>query len=224
MAGKYLEAIIFDLDGVIVDSMPMHTAAWRRYLGQHGLDSDGIEDRMHGKRNDEIVRTFWGDLSGGENFRHGAAKEALWREMMAPELESRLVPGIRQFLAQYGELPMGVATNAEPANADFVLDRGKLRTYFRVIVDGMQVQRPKPWPDVYQRAAKILGVEPGSCLVFEDSPTGVAAAKAAGATVVGITTHGELEGVALSMPHFLDPALHEWVRARFRISSLSGSS
>ncbi len=211
------KAILFDLDGVILDSMPMHIAAWRDYLGRHGFGSEGIEDRMHGKRNDEIVRAFWGDAIGEEeNFHHGAMKEALFREMMDPVFETHLVPGVVDFLKHYSEYPIGLATNAEPANAEFTLAKANLKAYFRAIVDGMQVQRPKPWPDVYRRAAELLGVEPENCIVFEDSPTGVMAAKAAGARVIGVATHAaNLEGVEFMVPDFRDAALHEWLRHEY---------
>jgi beta-phosphoglucomutase len=182
------------------------------YLEQHGLHAPDLVEKMHGKRNDEIVAAFWGNnLTAEENFQHGAAKEALWRKMMEPELESHLVPGVRTFLEHYSESPIGLATNAEPANATFVLHRANLSAMFKVIVDGMQVAKPKPYPDVYCRAADLLGVAPSNCIVFEDSPTGVQAARAAGMRVVGIRTHVQLEGVELSVDNFLDPALEEWL-------------
>jgi len=215
-------ALIFDLDGVIVDSMPMHTYSWGVYLERHGIHAPDLVNQMHGRRNDEIVATFFGnDLSAVENFQHGAAKEALWRELMEPVLEKHLVPGVRSFLERYKEVPIGLATNAEPANAAFVLGRAKLRPMFKAIVDGMQVARPKPWPDVYSRASDLLEVEPSNCIVFEDSPTGVQAARAAGMRVVGIGTHvPNLEGVDLMCGNFLDPALDEWiVRQSTRSSS-----
>ena len=100
-------ALIFDLDGVIVDSNPTHTEAWRRYLGGLGVECADIERRMHGRRNDEIVADFIGTgLSPTEIFAHGAAKEELYREMMRSEIESRLVPGVREFLAWCDGAPM----------------------------------------------------------------------------------------------------------------------
>jgi beta-phosphoglucomutase len=211
------KAFLFDLDGVIIDSMPLHIVAWREYLSRFGFDPAGIADRMLGKRNDEIVAYYWGDsISAGENFRHGAEKEAHFRHLMEPVLESHLVPGIREFLEAYGETLKAVATNAEPANAEFVLAKGNLKHYFKAIVDGMQVQRPKPFPDVYERAANLLGVEPENCIVFEDSPTGVAAGLAAGARVIGISTHtSDLAGVEFSVRDFRDAALHKWLRGNF---------
>src|SRR5438270_7673920 len=127
-------ALIFDLDGVIVDSMPVHTQAWIRYLHGLGLPSDEIERTMHGRRNDEIVTAFVGArLSAQEVFAHGAAKEALFREMIGTELVNRLVPGVLEFLRAYQDAPLGLASNAEPENVEFVLKAAGLRDSFRTV-------------------------------------------------------------------------------------------
>ena len=83
----------------------------------------------------------------------GAAKEELYREMLASRIEEVLVPGLRPFLDRYRGAPLAVASNAEPENVAFVLDRAGLRGYFRVVVDGHQVTHPKPHPEIYLRAA-----------------------------------------------------------------------
>lgn len=207
-------ALIFDLDGVVIDSMPMHTEAWEAYLQKLGIEHLGIEAKMHGRRNDDIVLEFiGGELTPEQVFEHGAAKEALFRDMMTPQLARRLVPGLIEFLDRCHGTPIGLATNAEPANVDFVLEGAGLRSHFRVVVDGHQVERPKPFPDVYLRAAQLLEADPGNCIVFEDSPTGIAAAKAAGAHVVGVASHtSDLSDVDLTIQNFTDPALHPWLR------------
>jgi HAD superfamily hydrolase (TIGR01509 family) len=206
-------ALVFDLDGVIVDSMPMHTEAWRAYLERLGISNNDIENQMHGRRNDEIVRALIGaNLPPDEVFRHGAEKERLFREMMLPELERRVVPGIRDFLERTNGASRAVASNAEPANIDFVLDGAGLRQYFPVVVDGLQVSRPKPWPDVYLRAAELLHTAPENCIIFEDSPTGIAAARAAGGRVAGIATHTmDLPDVDVLVRDFWDPSLSQWL-------------
>jgi beta-phosphoglucomutase len=92
-------ALIFDMDGVIVDSNPLHLEAWRLYNERHGIDNADLERRMYGRRNDEIVRDFFGQhLGDTEITEHGAAKERLYREMMAPRLAASLVPGVTRFL------------------------------------------------------------------------------------------------------------------------------
>src|SRR5258708_36803838 len=103
---------------------------------------------------------------------------------------------------------MAVASNAEPANLDMVLDGAGLRSHFRVVVDGQQVDRPKPFPDVYLRAAALLGVSPRKCIVFEDSPAGVEAGRSAGMRGVGVPTHSAaLRDVDLPIRDFGDPKL-----------------
>jgi beta-phosphoglucomutase len=207
-------ALIFDLDGVVVDSMPTHTLAWERYLEKNGIDPLNVETRMHGNRNDDLVRDLFGThLSDSEIFEHGAAKERLFREMIGETLEAKLVPGIREFVAEASKtVPLAVGTNAEPANVDFILNGAGIRKYFRAIVDGSQVARAKPAPDVYLRCAELVGVDPANCIVFEDSPVGIQAARAAGMRVVGLLTHAsQLENVDLAVPDFVHPELESWL-------------
>jgi HAD superfamily hydrolase (TIGR01509 family) len=205
------------MDGVLVHSMPLHTLAWERYLAKLGITVENLEQRMHGKRNSELVRDMIGaNLPQDVVFQHGAEKERLFRELMIADGLSRYkIPGIREFLDRYSDLPKAVASNAEPQNIDFVLDRFDLRRYFPVTVNGMQVARPKPFPDVYLEAARQLNIAPKLCIVFEDSPTGVEAARAAGMRVVGVvTTPTTFEDVQLEIKDFLDPALDPWMKAQ----------
>src|SRR5687767_8285002 len=137
------------MDGVIIDSTATHTEAWRRYLAGFHIDIPDIEARMLGKHNDEIVRDFFCEdtLSERDIIEHGARKEQLYRDMIAPVCRQKLVPGIAEFLRAHAETPCGVATNAEPANVELVLELAGIREHFSVIVDGHQVRRPKPAPD-----------------------------------------------------------------------------
>ncbi|MDQ6759574.1 MAG: HAD family phosphatase [Acidobacteriota bacterium] len=208
-------ALIFDLDGVVIDSMPMHLAAWETYLERLGIKHTDFGPKMHGRRNDDIVSEFIGGaLSPEQVFAHGAAKEALFREMMTSELERHILPGLKDFLNAVNGTPIGLATNAEPANVDFVLDGSALKPYFQVVVDGHQVERPKPFPDVYLRAAQLLRIDAQNCIVFEDSPTGIAAAKAAGSHVVAIASSAAaLPMVDLVIRDFNQrSALEQWLR------------
>jgi beta-phosphoglucomutase family hydrolase len=205
-----IKALIFDMDGVIVDSNPLHRIVWEEYNLRNGLETtEAMQRRMYGKRNDDIIRDFYGsDLSPDRVFSLGAAKEALYRERLRPQLESLLVPGIRRFLQAHATVPKAVATNAEPANLNFVLDETGLRRFFLAAIDGHQVQNPKPHPELFLKAADCLNVAPENCLVFEDSHTGVQAGLAAGMTVVGLsTTHPDLPGASLVIPDFNAPEL-----------------
>ena len=209
-------ALIFDMDGVLIDSNAVHRRAWEEYNRRHGVETtEAMQQRMYGKRNDQIVRDFLGEhLSDSEVFAHGAAKEALYREMMRPLIRRALVPGVIEFISRHRNLALAVATNAEPANLDFVLDEAGLRPFFSVLVTGHEVTNPKPHPEIYLRAAGLLGVAPASCIVFEDSYAGVQAGLAAGMRVVGVsTTHEDLPGASLLIRDFNDPALDPWLAA-----------
>jgi len=215
-------ALIFDMDGVILDSNPVHREAWKLYSRRFGIELDeSMSDRMYGKRNDEIVRDFFGaGLDPEAIAAHGASKETLYREMMSAKLAASLVPGVTRFLQDCAGTATGLATNADPANVDFVLDQVRvgdipLRNCFRVVVDGHQVSRPKPAPEVYLRAAELLGVNPRNCVVFEDSYAGVEAARASGARVVALrTTHREFKNIDLAVDDFCNPELETWLEAQ----------
>jgi len=148
----------------------------------------------------------------------GAAKEQVYRQMIEGRVEEMLVPGLRRFLDAHSRDTMAVASNAEPANLDFLLDHGRLRKYFRVVVDGHQVRLPKPDPEIYLRVAELLGISPANCIVFEDSYHGVTAARRAGARVIGVlTTHGQLPGTDLTIDNFWSRNLEPWLQAQKRV-------
>jgi beta-phosphoglucomutase len=207
---------LFDLDGVLINSMPLHTRAWEVYLEKLGIKAVEIEARMHGKRNPELVRELIGaDLPEQVVFEHGAAKERLFRELMAAEIDRYGIAGLMDFLERHRDVPKAVASNAERANIEFTLQRLGLQSRFQAVVDGWEVKRPKPFPDIYLLAAQRLGLAPRNCIVFEDSPVGAAAGKAAGMRTVGIETiPTEFAGLDLVIRDFRDPRLESWLRAQ----------
>lgn len=213
--------MIFDLDGVLVHSMPLHTEAWRQYLEQLGLHVEDVERQMHGKRNSELVRQWIGDhLTEELILGHGQAKERLWRElMMQSEMDDYRIPGLVDFLERHHDIPKAIGSNAEIENIEFVLDRFGLRKYFPVVVNGYQVERPKPFPDIYLKCAELLGSDPVHSVVFEDSPTGIEAARAAGMRLVAVeTTPTVFPPVDLQIRDFTDPRLEDWLQRTFPAS------
>jgi beta-phosphoglucomutase len=206
--------LLFDMDGVLVHSMPLHTLAWERYLDSLGIQVEGLESRMHGKRNSELVNDLISStLTEEVVFAHGAEKERLFRELMLERgIDQYRIAGLPEFLERHKNLPMAIGSNAEPANIEFTLDQFGLRPYFKVAVNGHQVDRPKPFPDIYLKAAELLGLAPRQCVVFEDSPTGAQAGIAAGMRVVGVETiPTNFEGVSLAVKDFIDPRLEAWL-------------
>jgi beta-phosphoglucomutase family hydrolase len=212
-------SLIFDMDGVIVDSNPVHRQAWAAFNRRFGIETtEEMQQRMYGRRNDQIVRDFFGDgLTQEEVIARGAAKEELYREMVRDRIEEILVPGVRQFLECHRDVPKALATNGEPENVDFVLERAGLRSYFRVVVNGQQVRHPKPHPEIYRRAAELLETDAANCIVFEDSASGVEAARAAGMRIALLcTTHVNLPGTGVSVDNFLSGELNSWLAAQGR--------
>ncbi len=210
-------ALIFDMDGVVIDSNPVHREVWVAFNRRYGVETtEAMLQRMYGKRNDEIVRDFFGeDLTNDEVARRGAEKERLYRETITGRVERMLVPGVQAFLREYQGARMAVATNAEPENVALVLERGSMRPYFQVIVDGHQVRKPKPDPEIYRLAARRLEVAEANCIVFEDSKSGVQAAHDAGMRIVGLlTTEDNLQNISVSADNFLSERLRAWLAAQ----------
>ena len=202
------------MDGVIVDSNPLHREAWEAFNLRYGVETtEAMHESMYGKRNDDIVRNFFGaELPEAEVFARGAAKEALYREMAKDRLEEMLVPGLREFLQSFRDSPMALASNGEAENIELIVEKAGLRPYFRAVVNGSQVVNPKPHPEIYLRAADILQVKPANCIVFEDSHAGVQAGVSAGMRVIGIrTTHRELPGTSITIENFLSRELRQWL-------------
>ncbi len=211
--------LIFDLDGVVLDSNPVHVTAWDKYLTQLGVAvPPNFTEQMYGKRNDQILSELFPDLDAEGIARHSSDKEAVFRELMRQEFEERLTPGLRELLDANKDRPIGLGTNAEKANADFALDTAKIRKYFRVEVNGWMVEHAKPAPDIYLKVAEGLGLHPRNCVIFEDSYSGITAGLAAGARVVGITsTHKHFPRLDLTIRHFAEPALAAWLARQLPI-------
>ena len=186
-----LRAAIFDMDGVIVDSHPAHKKTWRKFLELLGKDID--EERlnfiMEGRKRDEILRHFLGDLSDEQVQALGHQKEQLFRE---ESTDMKAIDGLRGFLEQLSEakIRLAVASSGSNGRVNYVLDLLDLRHYFQAIVTGDQVTHGKPDPTIFRVACGQLSVQPSETLVFEDSVSGIRAAKAAGMRCVGVATNG----------------------------------
>lgn len=185
------KAFIFDMDGTIVHNMPTHTQAWQDVLAEAGvqIDPDEFHRLTTGKKTPEIVRQMLGSqISDAEVAYWGERKELLYRERFACCREP--LPGLVDLLERANALgiPMAVATAAPPGNITFILDGLDLRRYFKTVVGASDVQRGKPDPEMFLRAAENLGYPPAACLVFEDALGGIEAARRAGMQAILIST------------------------------------
>ncbi len=184
-------AVIFDIDGTLVDNMALHAEAFSVFAERHGLPPLTPEDRarLDGRRNSEIFPILFNrDVPRDEWQAYEAEKEGLYREIS----RGRLVPmtGLLRLLARLAAdaIPMALATSAPEPNVVHTLNEIGLAGTFPVVVRGDQVARGKPAPDVFVEAGRRLDVAPGRCLVFEDAAMGIVAAHAAGMPVVALTT------------------------------------
>ena len=186
-----LKGIIFDLDGVIVDSHAAHKKAWRQVLGslRREVSEAELEFVVEGQKRDEILRHFLGDLDAEEVQRLGKVKDEFYRRAAH---EVKLIPGVAEFIsaAQAAGLGLAVATSAGRKRAEETLRDFGLIGNLGAVITGDEVQAGKPDPAVFERAAEGLGLAAEYLLVCEDAVAGVQAAKSAGMRCLGIAAGG----------------------------------
>lgn len=197
--------LIFDFDGVVALSEPVHAGAWddvARHFGRDlpaGFAENGIgtTDQLGAI---DLARQ-WGGLVPGESVLE--AKRRFYRERA--RLEAEFVPGVVEALSYFsGRAPMAIATSSSRGDIEPWFDRGGLRSYFSAVLTIESVSDPKPHPEIYLAAAERLGLPPERCIVFEDSVQGARAARAAGTRLIGLTTSFEAEALAPLDAHMAD--------------------
>jgi len=185
-----MKAVIFDLDGTMIDNMMVHHKAWQDKLAELGIEMtfEEVHQRIHGVNTELLEREFPGQFSLEERIRISEEKEETYRRIYAPDLE--LVRGLPELLFELKSrnVLMGVGSAAPPKNVDFVLNTLDLWHYFATVRHSGDVQRGKPDPQVYQLILEELEATPGESVVFEDTPTGALAASRAGCKVIVVTT------------------------------------
>lgn len=191
-----IEGAIFDMDGVLVDNVLYHIRAWTQLGKELGWKlADKQVRSAFGQRNSEMLAAFSGkSLTSKQAAQYAERKEVIYRELMAPALAP--VAGLEQFLGDLNKegFRTAVATSGPAENVSLVMDGLGLRHWFDVIVTGAEVSRGKPEPDIFLLAARQLNLEPQQCIVFEDSTSGIEAARRAGCPCIALaTTHSAEE-------------------------------
>ena len=182
-------AVVFDMDGVLVDSYRPHLLAWQRMARAHGLEiSEEQFAAGFGKTGRENIATLWGDRVRPEDVQAmDDEKEADYREIIEADFPE--MPGAGRLMRELHAAGFGMAigSSGPAANVEVVarrLSEGKL---LGATVHGVEVPRGKPDPAIFLLAAERLGVRPGRCVVIEDAPAGILAAHAAGMAVIAMT-------------------------------------
>lgn len=215
MSGAAIRGLLFDLDGTLAVTDPLHYKAWRATLLEHGveLDEAAYQARICGGQNATIVRGFLPALPDSAASALIARKEARFRAS-ATVLEP--LPGLRSLLgrARARGIRLGLVTNAPRENAAHMLAALGLTGVFERVVDADAVERGKPDPMPYRIALEAFGLAGAEALAFEDSPSGIRASRGAGIPTVGIrSTHAAEELVAVGALLVVDDFAAEPLRA-----------
>ena len=211
-------AVIFDMDGVIVDSNPFHKIALRQFCEKHGyhLSDEELKSRIFGRTNkDWLMSLFDGKVTDQQIKDFEDEKESLFREIFS--LHIKPVEGLIPFLEmlETRKIPRAVATSAPPVNVRFTLEKTGTQKFFQVVVDGDMVENSKPHPEIYLKTIAAIHFPPERCIVIEDSLSGITAGHKAGCKVIGITTthiREELSETDLIIDHFNDLTIDDLIK------------
>jgi HAD superfamily hydrolase (TIGR01509 family) len=220
-----LTALLFDLDGTLVETDSIHFLIWQEMLGQHGLEIDRnfYQTKISGRLNPDIVRDLLPQLSEIEQARFAWDKEAEFRQR-ADALQP--LAGLSEILhwVETEQLKLAVVTNAPKENAEFMLKALRLEDTFTTVILGDNLPKGKPDPLPYQEALNRLGVTAEEAIAFEDSPSGMRSAIGARIPTVGIASTHKPEklyqlGATLVVDDFADPRLWDWLHHQRDVAS-----
>jgi beta-phosphoglucomutase len=204
-------AVIWDVDGVLVDSAEQHRQAWHRLAAEEGVPfTDADFWASFGMRNADIIPRFFGaDLTPEQVQALADRKESTYRELLRAQVAA--LPGARELLAALhaAGYRQAIGSSAPPENLQVIVDLLGLAPYLEATISGERVARGKPAPDIFLAAAAALGVPPTRCLVIEDAPAGVAAAHAGGMRCLAVRRAGQADPPALASADLVVDSLTE---------------
>ncbi len=203
---QQIRGVIFDMDGVVVNNHHFHFKAWMEFAHKYNfqLDESIYRTDFNGKTNSDLFKNIFGDISELQKENYSIEKEANYRKLYKDEMKPHI--GLVNFLNHLKEnhFKIALGTSAPKPNVDFTLDNLKLREYFDVIIDGSDVTKGKPDPEVYLKCSEKLFLSPEQCLVFEDSIAGLMSGRNAGCQIVGVATSHKREELAPIVNFIID--------------------
>jgi len=203
-------AAIFDLDGVIVDTAKFHFLAWKRLAMDLGFEfTEKDNERQKGVSRMESLEILlevggFTDLSEEKKQELATKKNEWYKEYLFEMSADEILPGAKDFLNYLRLRGIKIALASASKNAPIILEKLKITDLFDAIVDGNSVSRAKPNPEVFLKAAELLGTKPSECFVFEDAQAGVEGAKEAGMRVIGIGEREILKKADIVVNGFLE--------------------
>ncbi len=201
-----LRGVIFDMDGVLIDSHPVHKRAWRKFFDSLGLEVSDVEMDfvLDGRKKEDILCHFLGHLSKPQILEYGQRKEMLFRE---EALGIRPVEGALDLLEELTRngISFALASCGSSSRVHFILRHLEIHDCFKAIVTADDVQQGKPAPEIFRKAADQLHCESDEVLVCEDAASGVLAAVAAGLKCIGIAENDRADGLLRAGAEFVVP-------------------
>lgn len=185
-------AVAFDLDGTLIDNNQFHFITWQEFYQKRNrvLSMEEYKAYFNGRTMTDCVKYVFQqpDMPAEEIERYTNEKESLYREIYAAHIKP--IPGLLSLLEllKQQQIPMVIATSGIQDNIDFLFSHIPIKHYFKRVIKGSDITHGKPHPEMYQLAAKELGLPAEKCIAFEDATVGIASAAGAGMKVIALTT------------------------------------
>ena len=193
------EAVIFDLDGTLIDNNSYHIEAWKFFYDKIGkpFSLEEYTKNINGRINRDIFNYVFNTTLSPELLQeYSDQKEAMYRYLYKPHIAP--IKGLIEFLEELeaAKMPKAIATSGLVPNINFMFEHVPIKKYFSNVIDSTQVSQGKPHPEIFLKAAISVNAVPSNCVAFEDSVAGIKSAKAAGMKVVGLTTTHTAEEIS----------------------------
>ncbi|NJP39349.1 beta-phosphoglucomutase [Alkalicoccus luteus] len=206
---KQIEAVIFDLDGVLIDTAEYHYVAWKNLAADMGFEFKREDnERLKGVSREESLRilleTGAVEKTEAEKQELAARKNEAYLKSIQGLTEEDLLPGVRGFLRELQTFNVPFALGSASRNASVILEGTGISPLFAAVVDGNDLGKAKPDPEVFLKGAEKMGIAPEACVVFEDAQAGIDAARAAGMRVVAVGSPEMLTGADFYISNLKD--------------------